>query len=91
MEVMGVPDFLTVTEAARVLRIGRTAAYELAVRYEATGGAEGLPVIRIGRQLRVPTARLEALAGRPLTEPTAQRPRTKHHRSTANQSTLPLD
>jgi hypothetical protein len=62
-------DFLTVPEAARVLRIGRTAAYELAVRFEATGGAEGLPVIRIGRQLRVPRARLEALAGAPLLEP----------------------
>ena len=64
-------DFLTVPEAARVLRIGRTAAYELAVRFEATGGAEGLPVIRIGRQLRVPRARLEALAGAPLLEPEA--------------------
>ena len=67
-------DFLTVPEAARVLRIGRTAAYELAVRFEATGGAEGLPVIRIGRQLRVPRARLEALAGAPLLE---QEPTTR--------------
>lgn len=60
---MTMPDFLTVAEAAQVLRIGRTAAYALAARYEQTGGAEGLPVIRIGKQLRVPRARLEELAG----------------------------
>jgi hypothetical protein len=63
---MNLPDFLTVVEAARVLRIGRTVAYEQAARYEATGGAEGLPVVRLGRQFRVPRAQLEALAGGPL-------------------------
>ena len=83
-------DFLTVPEAARVLRIGRTAAYELAVRFEATGGAEGLPVIRIGRQLRVPRARLEALAGAPLREqePARGNPRK---RSTPAQPSLFAD
>lgn len=35
----------------------------LASRFEPTDGAEGLPVIRIGKQLRVPRARLEQLAG----------------------------
>ena len=60
---MSIPDFLTVTEAAQVLRIGRTAAYALAARYEQTRGAEGLPVIRLGKQLRVPRALLEQLAG----------------------------
>jgi excisionase family DNA binding protein len=57
------PAFLTVEEAAAIVRIGRTTAYELAARYEATDGEEGLPVVRIGRQLRVPTARLEEWAG----------------------------
>jgi excisionase family DNA binding protein len=66
---MPLPDFLTILEAAKVLRVGRTAAYELATRYEATGGAEGLPVIRMGRQLRVPRARLEELAGGALSDP----------------------
>ncbi len=33
----------------------------------ATDGAEGLPVVRIGRLLRVPRARLEAWVGGPLT------------------------
>src|SRR5262245_60127417 len=44
----------TVTEAAHVLGIGRTLAYELARRYRETGGTEGLPVILIGSCLKVP-------------------------------------
>jgi hypothetical protein len=67
------PDFLTVVEAASVLRIGRTAAYDLAARYLRTGGTDGLPVVRMGRVLRVPRARLEELAGGPLTPPTTPR------------------
>ena len=65
-----VPALLTVEEAARVLRIGRTAAYELARRDLATGGAEGLRVVRVGRLLRVPRAALEDLVGGPFTIPT---------------------
>jgi excisionase family DNA binding protein len=60
------PAFLRVEEAAAIVRIGRTTAYELAARYETTDGEEGLPVVRVGRQLRVPTARLEQWAGAPL-------------------------
>lgn len=74
---MDLPDFLTVAEAAVVLRIGRTAAYDLAKRYERTGGAEGLPVVRIGRVLRVPRAHLERLAGGPLTSITRTTPTTR--------------
>ncbi len=58
-----VPDFLTVEEAARVLRIGRTAAYALARVWRESGGREGLPVVPVGRLLRVPRAALEAMAG----------------------------
>ena len=47
------PKVLTVTEAAHLLRIGRSTAYEAANRYLA-GDPDGLPVIRIGRCLRVP-------------------------------------
>ena len=49
------PLLLTVEEAAGILRIGRTLAYELARRDEASGGTAGLPVMRLGGCLRVPT------------------------------------
>ena len=64
---------LTVTEAASVLGISRTLAYQLARQYEATGGTEGLPVIRLGSScLRVPRCALMELAhtGRVVTLPT---------------------
>lgn len=65
----GWPDFLTVEQAAVIVRIGRTTAYELARRYVASDGADGLPAVRIGKQLRVPRARLEQWHGGPLTPP----------------------
>jgi len=40
--------FLKVEEAAKILRISRGAAYELARRWIATNGQTGLPVIRLG-------------------------------------------
>ena len=54
--------FLKVEEAAKILRISRGAAYELARQWLATNGQTGLPVIRLGRLLRVPTASLQRLA-----------------------------
>ena len=54
---------LTVTEAASVLRIGRSLAYELAREYLRTGGESGMPVLRLGRScLRVPRWALQELA-----------------------------
>ena len=52
------PEVLTVEEAAAVLRIGRTAAYELCRQWRTTGGRQGLPVVAFGRTLRVPKAAL---------------------------------
>ena len=54
------PDFLTVEEAAAVLRIGRTSAYRQARRYLATKGAEGLCAYRFGKQIRIPRCHLGA-------------------------------
>jgi hypothetical protein len=53
MDINDLPDMLRVDEAADVLRISRSRAYEEVNRYLRTGGVEGLPVIRIGRSLRV--------------------------------------
>ncbi len=63
------PNFLTVEEAGAVLRFSRGKAYELAREFLATGGAIGMPVIRLGRQLRVPRAMLEQWIGGPITWP----------------------
>lgn len=51
-----------VEEAAKVLRLGRSQAYELARAYRATGGRRGLPVLEFGRTLRVPKAAIVGFA-----------------------------
>ena len=48
------PIILTVKDAAAVLRIGRSKAYEMAATYTSSGGTQGLPVLRLGDLLRVP-------------------------------------
>jgi len=60
------PDVLTIDEAADVLRISRNTAYTLARVWRETDGQRGLPVIELGRSLRVPRAALvRLLAGDP--------------------------
>lgn len=54
-------DVLTVEEAARVLRIGRGAAYRAARQWRQTKGREGLPVIVVGGSLRVPAVVLDRM------------------------------
>ena len=66
------PEVLTVEEAARLLRIGRNNAYALARQWLATDGGQGLPVVRLGRSLRVPRAALQRM----LDEPTSSAPGT---------------
>jgi Helix-turn-helix domain len=65
------PDLLTVEEAAEVLRIGRTKAYDLAKEWRATDGASGLPVVDLGNVLRVSRHALERIVGGPLSCPAA--------------------
>ncbi len=48
------PLMLKVEEAATLLRIGRSKAYEMTTLYVASGGTAGLPVLRLGDLLRVP-------------------------------------
>jgi excisionase family DNA binding protein len=54
--------FLRVDEAADILRIGRSAAYELAHQWIATSGARGIPAIKVGRMIRIPKAAFERWA-----------------------------
>jgi hypothetical protein len=61
------PDLLTVEEAARFARVGRTKAYSMAREWRATGGRSGLPVIDLGHVLRVPRRALEEMIGAELT------------------------
>ena len=63
------PDFLTLEEAAAVLRVGRSTAYREANAFEASGGKTGIPVIRYGKLFRVPRCRLEEQLGGPITWP----------------------
>ena len=67
----GLPDFFTIEEAGRIIRVGRSSAYALAREFLATGGVSGLPVVRFGRLLRVPRVALEDLLGGTVTWPTA--------------------
>lgn len=85
---MGAPEFLTVEEAAKILRIGRTAAYLAAKRFRESNGAEGLPVVAIRGSLRVPRRKLEQLAGGPIgVEPAVETFDDEPERSTPRSST----
>ena len=72
--VAEVPDFFTVEEAARILRISRSTAYRLVRLYLETGGREGIPVIPLGGQYRIARSTLEELAGGPVHLPEVAEP-----------------
>lgn len=54
---------LSVEEAAGLLGVGRTKAYDMTREWRATGGESGLPVIDCGNTLRVPLYPLADLLG----------------------------
>ncbi|HVW32191.1 MAG TPA: hypothetical protein VHL53_06610, partial [Acidimicrobiia bacterium] len=58
-----IPPFLTVEEASRLLKIGRTKAYLLTQEWRATGGRSGLAVVDLGDVLRVPGPVIEQMLG----------------------------
>lgn len=59
-EVRHLPAALTVIQAARLLRIGRSSAYQ-AVQ----AGTWPTRIIRVGRSIRIPAAEVLALLGLP--------------------------
>ena len=65
------PTFTTVEQAAKVLQLGRSKAYQLTVEWERTGGTAGLPFVWVGHQKRVPRAALERFVDQALTTPAA--------------------
>lgn len=78
-----VPDFFTVPEAGRILRIGRNSAYNLAAEFEDTDGRSGLPFVRLGKLKRVPRLALEKLLGGPITWPIADDVKPRKQRATS--------
>jgi Helix-turn-helix domain len=65
------PPFMTIEQAAKVLQLGRSKAYQLSVEWERTGGASGLPFVWFGHQKRIPRAALERFVTRSLVPPPA--------------------
>ena len=55
------PLLLTVEEAGRLLRVGRSHAYNQVTLYFASGGTDGVPALRLGGLLRVPKHALDEL------------------------------
>jgi hypothetical protein len=54
---------LSVAEAGEVIGVSRTIAYREVRRFLETRGAEGIPAIRFGARIVVPTAQLLRLLG----------------------------
>ncbi len=72
MRLSDLPPFLRVEQAQELTQLGRTQVYEQARRWLDSGGKEGIPAVRFGRCVRIPTAALLALAGLDDAAPGAQ-------------------
>lgn len=86
-----IPPFLTVEEAGRLLKIGRTKAYLLTKEWRDTGGRSGLPVVDLGDVLRVPGPAIEQMLGIGLgaPRPTVVQVTGKHINPTVPDSAVP--
>lgn len=49
-----VAPILTVEQAAKILQLGRSKAYELTVEWERSAGRSGIPFVWVGNQKRIP-------------------------------------
>jgi excisionase family DNA binding protein len=58
----GEAAFLRVREAAVVLGISNSAAYQLANTWLASEGRTGLPAVRMGRRVLIPRAAIDQMA-----------------------------
>lgn len=56
------PIFIGVDDAARVLGISRSLAYDMANRWIATAGDDGLPAVRLGRRILINRVALDRWA-----------------------------
>lgn len=92
------PLLLTVEEAGRLLRVGRSSAYSQVTLYFGTGGTDGIPALRLGGLLRVPkhalhelvtTGRVVQLIADATAHATAPSPRPRARR-TADRAQLSL-
>jgi len=83
------PELLTVVEAARLIRVGRTKAYEMATEWRVTDGRSGLPVIDLGNALRVPLQELERVFGTKFDDRNPSRPQHESGRRRARTATTP--
>ncbi len=63
MRFEDLPPFLRVDQAQELTQLGRSQIYEQIRRWRASGGKEGIPSVRFGRCVRVPTAPLLRLGG----------------------------
>ena len=75
-----VPTFMTIEQAAKLLQIGRSKAYELAAEWEHTRGVSDLPAVRIAHQKRVPREALERYIDGLLHPAGSSRPASLSHR-----------
>ena len=65
------PPFLTLSQVAKLLQLGRTKVYELTVEWECTGGASGVPFVWFGHQKRVPKDAIIAIIQATMKRPPA--------------------